>query len=894
VAVHRISWPTVAAAGSRVGRCILIAGLPWAIVPEGQTITSVSWTDTADAAWHAGTSPTCKAWLLMQSEHDTSVPALAWEENASPVQGTVDVGSLRFWLADGADAPTLTLGARDAQVFTRLVGDHSASATTITVESTVAFGASGTIHIGRERITYSGKTGTTFTGCARGTAGTDARKYVASGALFRVYEAGTDERLPTLTGRRCTVWLFALSSAGVATDPTLVYDGRIASGAGVVDNSAWEIAVEHALNALDAECQAPTLSLYGYSHGTTRRATNITTLDGGDYVPLVSYWTYASGTRQLTLNTDTATPDSDGWSESREQYIERWNRASTAGSYGIYASLEARGILRVSARDAVNDRRLVTWHGWAEANTFDPPDPTSTRETATTYSTGGPMPRACLWMIGKMPLPPSERSKIPTPPTYPLTDSTTAHWTLTAKCVGGEMTSQIRGLTDAGADPLVYDQATGLVPVGVQLTGLTEIPEDETPVNPYLITKPCSAKLGLLAQGPTWWSTLRYAVLDQIDTLRGTDQLSDSIDWSRIEALGRRQAPHPTTRVYTVDIEAPFLDLFRNEAALNGLALSTWHGRAAMCAIREAAPTEARSGSLTAAYLRRGEVATVREVTDGLATSYQLHLPAPSEDTITVNDAGAIAESGAGETIEATLPGGVLPDGVDVATPALQATVIDVASALLAPWVRPYQVASWPGDLRLAGHQIGDVCTLEEWLLPDQQGGRGLDGIVGTVLGRRVDFDEGTVDLRLRLSPSTVAGYAPSALVSSITGAAVTLDTATVATCGFADPYQDDGSARTDGGASYFVAGDKVELIEIDSESPTTPFVGEVLSVAGSVVTLTSSPGGTWEALAVTATKVMLVPDDWSTCTAAQRRYAYQADAATFQLPSSTAGRRWV
>jgi len=887
VAVNRINWHLAATNGAAVGRCILIAGIPWAIVPQGQELNSVTWTDGADPAWHVGVSPTSKPWLLVRSAHDTSVPSLAWEENASPVQGTVDVGSLRFWLAAGDDGPTLSLGARDAQVYTRLVGDHSASDTTITVESTAAFGASGALHLGRERITYSSKTSTTFAGCVRGTAGTSARKYVASGALFRVYEAGVDERLPALPGRRCTVWLYALGAAGEAIDPTLVYDGRLAGGAGVIESSAWEIIVEHALKALDAEGHAPTLSLYGYSHGTVPRSLIVSSAHSGAFVPLLAFWRGASTTRELTLNRDAADPDRGGWSESREQYLERWNRAGELGGYGVAASLQANGTLRVSAADHVTDRRLITWHGWSESQTFDPADPGDFRETATTYSAGPKMPPACLWLTGEMPLPPSERSKVPPTPSYPLSDSCAAYWTLTAECAGGELTAAIQNPRDAGADPIITN-------FGVWLTGVTLQPEEDSPVNPALITKPTTAKLGLFATGARWWSTLRYAVLAQIDNLRGTDQLADSIDWGRLEALGRRQAPYPLRREYVVNIEEPFLAIFRNEARLLGLALSTWRGRAAMCLIRDAAPTEARSGSLTAAYLRRGEVATVREVTDGLATSYELHLPAPSEDTITVNDAGAIAESGAGETIEATLPGGVLPPGVGVGTPALHATVIDVAGALLAPWVRPYQVATWPGDLRLADHEIGDVVTLEEWLLPDGQGGRGLDGAAGTVLGKRVDHDEGTVDLRLRLSPSAVAGYAPSALVSSITGAAVTVDTATIGAQGFADPYNDDGSARTDGGASYFVQGDKVLLIEVDSESPTTPFAGEVLSVAGAVVTLTSSPGSTWETLAGDPLKVMLVPDDWSASTSAQRRFAYVADVATYQLPSSTPGRRWA
>lgn len=887
--LHRINWQTAASTGARVGRAILVAGLPWAIVPEGQELTGVTWTDDADPAWHVGTSPTCKGWLLMPSEHDTSVPALAWEENASPVQGTLDVGSLRFWLAATDDAVTATLGARTAQAYTRLVGDHSASVTTITVESTAAFASSGAIFLGRERIAYAGKTSTTFTGCSRGTAGTDARRYVAtSGALHRVYEAGAAERLPTLTGRRCTVWLYALSAAGVATDPTLVYDGRLAGGAGVLESSAWELVVEHAAKALDTETQAPTLYLYGYAHGDTRRSLVTSRLSSGARVPLLAQWRSSSTTRELTLGRDAGDPDAGGWSESREQYLERWNRASVAGPYGIGAQLLAGNNLQVSARDASNDRRLSTLYGWVEARVSDPADEGSFRETANTYApAGGAMPRACLWLIGEMPLPPAERAKVPTTPTFPLSDETGAWWTLTAEGAGGEVTAAIQDPADGTADPIIAGY-------GVKLTGITERPEEDVQVSQWLITKPTTAKVGLFAKGARWWSVLRYAVLGQIDTLRGSDQLADSIDWDRIATLARSQAPHPTRRQYVVDLEAPFLDLLRNEAALNGLALATWHGRVSVCAIREAAITEARSGSLTAAHLRRDEVATVREVTDGLATSYKLNLPHPSEDTITVNDAGAIAESGAGETIEATMPGGVLPPGTDVATPALHAVVIEVASAVLAPWVRPYQVASWPGDLRLAGVQVGDALELEEWLLPDGEGGRGLSAIVGTVLGKRVDHDAGTVDLRLRLSPSTVAGYAPSAFVSGITGAAVTLDTTTIDAAGFGGTYNDDGSARSDGGASYFVPGAKVLLIEVDSESPATPYVGEVASVSGAVVTLTGSPGATWETLAASALKVMLVPDDWSTSTTEQRRYAYVADVADYRLPSSTTGRRWV
>jgi hypothetical protein len=54
-----------------------------------------------------------------------------------------------------------------------LVGD-----TTLTVDSTVGFPTTGTLLIGTEQITYTGKTATTFTGCTRGANGTVAAGYV--------------------------------------------------------------------------------------------------------------------------------------------------------------------------------------------------------------------------------------------------------------------------------------------------------------------------------------------------------------------------------------------------------------------------------------------------------------------------------------------------------------------------------------------------------------------------------------------------------------------------------------------------------------------------------------------------------------------------------------------
>lgn len=63
------------------------------------------------------------------------------------------------------------------------------AATTINVDDTSAWGSSGTLWVGRERITYGGKTGTSFTSCARGTCGLP---HVIKSGLASGYVYATD------------------------------------------------------------------------------------------------------------------------------------------------------------------------------------------------------------------------------------------------------------------------------------------------------------------------------------------------------------------------------------------------------------------------------------------------------------------------------------------------------------------------------------------------------------------------------------------------------------------------------------------------------------------------------------------------------------------------------
>jgi hypothetical protein len=111
--------------------------------------------------------------------------------------GTTGAADFEYQISVGGEIFTVGVGwgaggwggTTTISAFTTLDGSLSSSATTITVISTTGFAASGAIGIGGEYITYSGKTGTTFTGCVRGV-GSTAMAY-ASGTTVNQYSGAT-------------------------------------------------------------------------------------------------------------------------------------------------------------------------------------------------------------------------------------------------------------------------------------------------------------------------------------------------------------------------------------------------------------------------------------------------------------------------------------------------------------------------------------------------------------------------------------------------------------------------------------------------------------------------------------------------------------------------------
>ena len=142
-----ILWST-AARGSQVIPCVLIAGLPLILIPEGVTLTGWS-AGALDAAWwpgarSRGSARTWKSWLSLAARS-------LWDEKAEPCPArmlsisslTVNVSDIGL-RADGTGGlATALFAARDSIEGTWITADVSTSATTVSVASTTGFASIG-------------------------------------------------------------------------------------------------------------------------------------------------------------------------------------------------------------------------------------------------------------------------------------------------------------------------------------------------------------------------------------------------------------------------------------------------------------------------------------------------------------------------------------------------------------------------------------------------------------------------------------------------------------------------------------------------------------------------------------------------------------------------------
>lgn len=154
---------------------VTIEGIPY-ILTEAPRLWLVS--SAAEPALPSGYSRTI-ACLAITEGQTVSIDA----DRRSGVASGSALDITLAW-AELEDENLLGTLFREPQAKTLITADLDAADTTVYVGDTTGFPASGGVYIGRERIGYSGKTGTTLTGCTRGVAGY-AYDYESSSPTYR-------------------------------------------------------------------------------------------------------------------------------------------------------------------------------------------------------------------------------------------------------------------------------------------------------------------------------------------------------------------------------------------------------------------------------------------------------------------------------------------------------------------------------------------------------------------------------------------------------------------------------------------------------------------------------------------------------------------------------------
>lgn len=183
-------------------------------------------------------------------------------------------GSLRATLLDDEAGTLASLFSSRRRRTTWVTGTTTATATTINVQSTSNLASSGTVYIGSETVTYTGKTATTLTGCTRGAYGSKALRHYGGSVMG----APVFVSPPRWVGRRVRLYGYFMND-GATTTTNLrqqLDTFRIEEAPTYVGNGRWELRCSHlsdeiaqrklgqGLAALKAYAASPTLS------GTTK------------------------------------------------------------------------------------------------------------------------------------------------------------------------------------------------------------------------------------------------------------------------------------------------------------------------------------------------------------------------------------------------------------------------------------------------------------------------------------------------------------------------------------------------------------------------------------------------------------------------------------------------
>lgn len=907
-------WFESATEGSIVVPILLIHGVPAVFVPEGVSITGISLA-TVPAGWWPGNvysdfSAYLKDWISLGAD------GISISERANPASSQIlEVSEVTIRLSDVGFAATQLFCSEDSALATYITAEVLATDTSVQVVDTTGFPYTGVFYLDQEAIQYSGVNPTEFTGCFRGSFGSKACRHVyneASGSGMGNSQA-TDIPIE-FVGRATTLWMARVTPTGVIQALVLEHYGTVGSGFSLTGggedlSEGWSVSLDHAIKRLGQTIRGNGINVGGFSHpGNLGARTTLTTPSPTDLTPV---WVVAqnSGTYAVTnlalLTGDSSSPDLGGWHPTRESYVNALSTALSSSFGGASGATLAGDTLRVTVAGLSPTRLVIVQAPCCQEGLAN-----SGGAVRTYTATMNSMHKAWVPIFNnsRVYVNASDYSSVPPNPTLDGNAGDTNTESYFALIFGDDSDPTSRkvarivgGVSSGGVN---YLSCTAITTERVRLVGFYNSASSAPPpswrggayASGFVVSEPTTARLGLYVSSDTWVSALKY-MCQSLDIEYAN--LYDSVDWDHMAAVAEAYpSAIDTRRQYIVDLNTTLLSVLQNEALLNGFTLVMHEGRVSIARVAEFAPTERVSSTSyqplsTEAIDASFPSPRYERGSDGIVNTYSVYSP-DAGVTVNITDETSRAKYGGQRTIQATMPRSLMGTAQD--SSRLYAQVFSQGVMVLGPLRYPYRHVTARFSLSTYGYQLGELVSSSLWRIPNGIGGRNTsqsDPIVVQVVGRELslygDAGEGHVTYTLRLNPSNIQGYAPSGLVEAggISGDVVTLDSSTLTHNGTSILGGFAGVEYSDGGASTFVAGDKVRLVEIDSTSPILSTQHDVVSVSGHTVRLSPAPSGAFSALAASSLKVMLVYDDWDlVSTPHQQQYAFLGNSFNLLNPS--------
>lgn len=803
---------------------------------------------------------------------------------ANIASGELDVSGLSCTIADLAGQASAVFG-RQPSLRTWLTANVTSAATACTVRSTAGFGASGSLWLDSEAMTYSAKSAGGFRGMTRGALSTLAQNhYVDAGGSLRFPEI---TNLPvTYAGRRATLHVY-----GEHDDPqgdgTQIWRGII-SREPTFRGSEWALSIDpissvlaRAVGADLGEPLTPSGITYTWNRpfvlGLHKSDDGVATPADGVAVNIV-FPTASTDTARFSsndefviyLNSKIAASSAGAWDTAIVAVADgdaSWHlEATTDGATptAVFASMPADGIDPVFRYAQDVDGSIVsTFAAGVTYKILPTPD---------SLPGAGSVPRGYIGDESEGALPgwvnPSLRSVFPGRRIY-VGGVASVSSLVTAAAIhfpayGPDEEREETLLCTANASPRYITIRQNIFARGYTSASLPEIRLGRTYATNGSVWTALSA---IIAAGPAELNLGSVADMQSGDF--------DSSSWDDLDAVSQPRIVRE--RSFTSFADVPAIELVREELKLAGYALGmSATGTLAIFRLRRPVATEA--GAVTIDAFKVSDSMPVWQSSGvGLVNTVKFKRGyEPVEDehtgaTVIVRDVAAYGQSPRPRlvTIE---PKSKPTDGQES-----QAEVVEVAARLFSLLAYPY--ATVQGDVGLRHFDTalpGAAATVTSPHLPDvTDGSRGVTAIPMLITGREMVLRSGRISLTLYAPLGRATGYAPEAKLtanSNVSGNTydLTCDTYTFA------------SGTT--AATWFIVGDRVRVWRWDSTTAGTLVGTVVTGGASNVVRVTFD--GAWTPGADTWILGYAVSTDASLATT-QLEYAYMAgstgriDAAT-------------